>query len=290
MLELLTNIEGKQFKVTDVGSLNKLLPNSKGFIVDIHTISRYQDSIAYQTVNSLVYRFGKTGKYRLKHVRLHLPLVKSSDAKIDEIVRLKTPIEISADECIDVREYKNEKFVAWLLANLLKVKLLTYNVLNAVFDRPKMVKKYLAAHPDWARTFTLNILIQDLLQLYNMASGNTIDKDGNIITAFGDVGVKEEMIDTVSKLKALTATLQMYRKNNLLNNMVNTFEKCRSHALRNLHARGCTEQEIHSSKIKPREKYEGYDKVANGMYKLCAAAAQKSQYYSKKMIPFRMNY
>lgn len=288
MLKLLTNVEGRHFILTDNYERAKLLSGSKGFITSVSTVSVAEGSKPCQAVNTIIYRLGKSGKYRLKYTKIYLPILDSDNSKIREIVSSKTPVQFLSEECVDVRKYKTEEFIVWALSRLLQVRGYTRSLLNGVFPKPSEVRDYIKSHHEWS-LYTHNAIVQDLLGLFDAACGNIINKKTQIISAFDDPERKEAMIDIILGLKSLSTTLRLYSEGQRLSDTVIALGICRESALKQMYKRGYEKKKAIPVKVTLDKKYEWYDVVVNELYRICKQLTMKRDHYHFDMIPFRMN-
>jgi len=278
MIKPLVNIDGKQFKVLAGDNINKINPNSRGFVINVKDVGRYDTSRAYQTASVIIYRVGKTGKYRLKHSLVNLPGLVSDDKKINEMISLDVNVELQPELCEDVRKYGTEEFIAWALAKYLKARYLLNNVMNRHFGNPGMARKYANNTVVWYHAYK-DPLLQDLQEVFTMAGGSIINKTHPIFDLAKEADIKEDAIKAIRTLSGLTATLETYHRHQLLNNWIDTAKYYYSMYLSELKSRNCPPKEMMGDvrKIKPHKKYENYDVLVKDMSEFLTLCQKKKK-------------
>jgi len=278
-------------------STNRLLPYTKGFIICPEHTNYISGSMAYQSARALLYRIGKSGKYRLKSIRVYLPLFETDDTDINNIVNPTSirSIKILGNECDDVRKYSTKEFVAWGLANLLRIRTLMFNILRSLFGEQSIAHTYTKVQPDWVSNYTDSNLINGLLNLFLHTNGNILNKDNlNVISIFDDMAARDELLSCIFSLKSLTTTLQMYKYQQFLSGLFSTLSVCYKYAEDIVIEYEESDKVIKEIKkgtepVKPHKKYKGYDKVVNGLREIRDNIYQKNDLYLHGLIPFRMN-
>ena len=277
MLSFNDNLFGRQFKAKeDIHSIRsgKILKGSLGVIG--HTIDYpHVDPLLFmKKVSIVLYRMGKTGKFRLSRREVTIPLFNSSiGGKKANIVGPQNIVVVKQRE---IFKYDTDAFIAWAATRMFHYEHLI-----------RLYKRTWGRSPGYIAQLTNRSPIQHIINnptidQFRMllhspeAQNGTLDKlDVDCLNVLRDPNLRENFVHQMLHLSVYSACLELVYRNMLLGALTKAVSSFDTALARRLLKYGCPENAIMTDKVPRKKEYEPYRSIHHALQPLIKDVVKK---------------